>query len=477
MDLEVAMTPLTLRRIRCADLDATPQLEALRGQLGAQANVVSARGRELTQKVFGEPLPPVRVVERICTDVRTRGLPALLHYTEQLDRVRLTAETLRVGAAELAEAHAAADRSFLDTIRRVRQNVMSFQLGLLHTDAVLTVAGCHELRLRYRPVRRVGVMIPGGAAAYPSTLLMTICPAQAAGVKELAVVMPPTGSGAYNRDLLAVCQELGVSEVYRVGGAQAVAALAYGVDGLPAVDMIVGPGNVFVALAKRFVYGQVAIDCIAGPSEIVVLADDSANPEYVAADLIAQAEHAPGASILVTWHEPLLDEVATAAERQLGQLSRGELARESLESFGAFVLARSPREAVATVNLLAPEHLHIATREPALLLERIDHAGAIFLGHYSPVALGDYVAGPSHVLPTGGTARFASGLSANDFLRRSSVLSFTRDGLAQVADDVRTLADKEGLTAHRASVDVRLTDTNHLTETRRLWESGRPSLS
>src|SRR5947209_16317918 len=199
---------------------------------------------------------------------------------------------------------------------------------------------------------------------------MTVCPAQAAGVKQLAVVLPPTQTGAYNRDLLATCRELGVTEVYRVGGAQAVAALAYGVDGLPPVDMIVGPGNVFVALAKRLVFGQVAIDCIAGPSEIIVLADDSANPEYVAADLIAQAEHAPGASILVTWHEPLLDEVAAAAERQLGQLTRGELARESLESFGAFVLARDAKEAIACVNRIAPEHLHIATRDPEALLER-----------------------------------------------------------------------------------------------------------
>jgi histidinol dehydrogenase len=477
MDREVVMSTLTLRRIRCTDPDAPRHLDALRGQLGASAHVVSARGRELTEKVFGEALPPARVVERICHDVRTRGLSAVLHYSEQLDRARLTPETLRVRPDELSAAHAAADRPFLETVRRVRQNIMSFQLGLLHTDAVLSVAGSRELRLRYRPVRRVGVMVPGGAAAYPSTLLMTVCPAQAAGVKELAVVMPPTRAGAYNPDLLAVCHELGVTEVYRVGGAQAVAALAYGIDGLPGVDMIVGPGNVFVALAKRLVFGQVAIDCIAGPSEIVVLADDSANPEYVAADLIAQAEHAPGASILVTWHEPLLEQVAAAVERQLAALSRGDLARESLESFGALVLARNVREGVACVNQLAPEHLHIATRDPELLLERIEHAGAIFLGHYSPVALGDYVAGPSHVLPTGGTARFASGLSANDFLRRSSVLSFTREGLAQVADDVRLLADKEGLTAHRASVDVRLADTNNHPAPRRAWESGRPSLS
>jgi histidinol dehydrogenase len=468
---------LTMQRIRYADPDAAAQLDALRAQLSAQGNVVSARGRELTEKVFGEALPPARVVERVCADVRARGLEAVLHYTEQFDRARLTADTLRVSAAELVEAHAAADPTFLETVRRVRQNVLSFQLGLLHSDAVLTVAGCHELRLRYRPVRRVGIMVPGGAAAYPSTLLMTVCPAQAAGVKELAVVMPPTPNGAYNRDLLAVCRELGVTEVYRVGGAQAVAALAYGVEGLPAVDMIVGPGNLFVALAKRHVFGQVAIDCIAGPSEVVVLADDSANPEFVAADLIAQAEHAPGASILVTWHEPLLDQVTAAAERQLDGLARGKLARESLESFGALVLARSNREAVACVNQLAPEHLHIITRDADALAEQVSHAGAIFLGPWTPVALGDYVAGPSHVLPTGGTARFASGLSANDFLRRSSVLSFTRDGMAAVADDVRLLADKEGLTAHRASVDVRLeARTNHAPR-RVLWESGRPSFS
>src|SRR5262249_32684585 len=392
---------------------------ALRGQ----ADVVSPRARQLTLAVFGEALTPAQVVERVCTDVRTRGLPAVLHYTQQLDRVRLDAGTLRVSAGELAQAHAAAAPAFLDTVRRVRQNVMAFQVVLLHSDAVLSVAGSHELRLRYRPVRRVGVCVPGGAASYPSTLLMTVCPAKAAGVKEVAVVLPPTPAGAYNRDLLATCRELGVTEVYRVGGAQAVAALAYGVEGLPAVDMIVGPGNLFVTLAKKFVFGQVAIDCLAGPSEIVVLADDSAPAEFVAADLIAQAEHDPATSILITWHAPLLDEVAAALERQLPPLARGELARASLENFGALVLARDAAGAVAWVNRLGPEHLHIAARNADALAERVDNAGAIFLGNYSPVALGDYAAGPSHVLPTAGTARFASGLSANDFLRRSSVLS------------------------------------------------------
>lgn len=450
------MSTLKLRRIRLADANAAEQLAALRQQLSPQGDVVSQRGRELTEKVFGEALPPVRVVERVCNDVRDRGLEALLHYTEQFDNVRIDKHTLRVSAAELRMSHAAADRGLLDTVRRVRQNVMGFQLGLLHTEAVLTVPGSHELRLRYRPLRRVGICVPGGAAAYPSTLLMTVCPAQAAGVKELAVVMPPSANGAYNRDMLAVCHELGITEVYRVGGAQAVAALAYGVDGMPAVDMIVGPGNLFVTLAKRHVFGQVAIDMLAGPSEVVILADDTAQPEFVAADLIAQAEHAPGASILITWHAPLLDAVATQVDKQLARLPRAALARESLENFGAFVLARNEDEAIACANQIAPEHLHIATRFPETQVDRIHNAGAIFLGHYSPVALGDYVAGPSHVLPTGGTARFASGLSANDFLRRSSVIAFAPAGLKKMADDVRLLAGKEGLTAHAASVDIRL---------------------
>jgi histidinol dehydrogenase len=268
--------------------------------------------------------------------------------------------------------------------------------------------------------------------------------------------MPPTPHGAYNPDLLATCHELGVHEVYRLGGAQAVAALAYGVDGLPAVDMIVGPGNIFVTLAKKFVFGQVAIDCLAGPSEVIVLADVSASPEYVAADMIAQAEHDPGSSVLLTWHEPLLNQVEGALERQLASLPRGALARAALEQFGALVFASDCAQAVAWTNQLGPEHLHIATANPEALLERIDNAGAIFLGHHTPVALGDYAAGPSHVLPTGGTARFASGLSAIDFLRRSSVLQFTAKGLAALAADVRLLAEKEGLKGHAASVEIRL---------------------
>lgn len=450
------MASMSIRRIDASGTDAAAQLAELRQQLSAQAEVVSPRSRELTEKVFGEPLPPAKVVERICADVRSQGLKAVLRYTEAFDKAKLTAETIRVSQAELAKAHAAADPAFLETIRRVRNNVLAFQSGIVNRDATLSVAGKHELKLRYRPLRRVGVCVPGGAASYPSTLLMTIVPAQAAGVPQLAVVMPPTKAGASNPDLLAVCHELGVREVYRIGGAQAVAALAYGVDGIEPVDMIVGPGNIFVALAKRQVFGQVAIDCIAGPSEIVVIADDSANAEFVAADLIAQAEHSPGISLLITWHQRLIDEVGKAIQRQLADLERGELAQDSLERYGALVRVADAAAAVRLTNELAPEHLHIATRDAAALADRIDCAGAIFLGHYSPVALGDYAAGPSHVLPTSGSARFSSGLCANDFLRRSSVLSFSPAGMKALAGDVRLLAEKEGLTGHAASVEIRL---------------------
>ena len=450
------MGRFTMRRIAFTAADAADQLLELCRQLSLQADVVSPRGKALTEQVFGQALTPAQVVERICTDVRTRGLEAVLRYTAQLDKVTLTAETLRVSDKEIEAAHKAAKPAFLETIRRVRTNILSFQMGLVHRDAILTRRDHHELRLRYRPLKRVGVCVPGGAAAYPSTILMTVLPAQAAGVEEIALVMPPTKTGAGNPDLLATCRELGVKEVYRIGGAQAVAAMAYGVQGLPAVDMIVGPGNIFVTLAKKCVFGQVAIDCLAGPSEIVVVADDSASPEYVAADLIAQAEHDPASSILITWHEPLIEQVERAIERQLTKLKRGEQARACLEQFGALVLARDPAQAIAWANQIAPEHLHLATKNADKLVDKIECAGAIFVGHYTPVALGDYAAGPSHVLPTGGTARFTSGLSANDFLRRSSVLSFTQQGLEALADDVRVLAEKEGLTAHSASVDIRL---------------------
>jgi histidinol dehydrogenase len=450
------MPTLSIRRIDCRTEDARPALAELRRQLSPRGDVVSPAGRARTMEVFGEPLSPQQVVERICADVRGRGLEALLEYTAKLDKAHLTPESVRVSREELAAAYSRVDAAYLRAVRRVRDNVLAFQTGILHRDAAFRPRPGIELGLRYRPLRRVGLCIPGGAAAYPSSLLMTAVPAQAAGVREIAVVVPPTPFGGYNDDLLAACHVLGLGEVYRVGGAQAIAALAYGVEGIAPVDKIVGPGNLFVALAKQRVYGEVDIDSIAGPSEVVLLADWTAEPRYVASDLISQAEHSPGASVLITWEPALIDRVVAALEDQLGRLERGDLARESLERFGALIVARDEDEAVALSNAIAPEHLHVSTTDPFRLAERLTDAGAIFLGHETPVAVGDYAAGPSHVLPTGGTARWASGLSANDFLRKTSLIHVDRRGLEHLAPEVRLLADKEGLTAHRLSVDVRL---------------------
>jgi histidinol dehydrogenase len=435
------------------------QLSALRAQLSPSGNVVSLKGQALTQRVFGEALAPQQVVERICGEVRQQGLPALLHYCEQLDGVRLDPQQLRLPVSRMEEAHRQAAPEFLSAVRRIGDNIRAFQQSILHRDITFIPHPGVQLDQRYVPLRRVGVCVPGGAAAYPSTVLMTVVPAQAAGVEEIAVVAPPTPFGAYNSDMLATCYELGIREVYPVGGAQAVAALAYGVDGLPAVDKIVGPGNLFVALAKKLVYGDVDIDSIAGPSEVVILGDDTTDPGFTAADMLAQAEHSPGASILVTWDPHLIERVEQELMRQLTSLSRSDLTLDSLNAFGAFILVRDRAQAAQITDLIAPEHLHIACREPRGMSLKIRNAGATFLGPYSPVALGDYAAGPSHVLPTGGTARWAAGLSANSFLRSGSVIEFSQAALTDVADEIRLIADKEGLTAHRHSVDVRFLGT------------------
>ena len=445
---------LKIRRIDSRREDIRQAMAELRKKLSPEGNLVSEAGRRRTVEVFGQPLTPQEVVQRICGDVAERGLPAVLDYSARIDKAPLTPQTIRVPQEELEAAHARADGEFLAAIRRIAANIREFQEAILHKDVRLERPGGYLVQ-RYRPLGRVGICVPGGAAAYPSTVLMTAVPAQVAGVKELAIVAPPTPFGAYNPDLLATCHELGLREVYRLGGAQAVAALAYGVAGIPRVDKIVGPGNLFVALAKRQVFGAVAIDSIAGPSEVVVIVDGSTRPDFTAADLVAQAEHAPGASLLIGWDDRVLDGAVLELGKLLARVERGELARQSLEEFGAVIRVRDAAEACVLADEIAPEHLHIATENAAELAERIHHAGAIFLGNYTPVALGDYAAGPSHVLPTSGTARFASGLSANDFLRAGSVLCFSAEGLARLAPDVRVLADKEGLGAHRASVDVR----------------------
>lgn len=456
-----ANSRLKISSIDCRDGSAARLLKELRVKLSPRGDVVSEAGRQRTIELFGEALSPRDVVCRICEDVRTRGTDALLDYTARLDGKELTPQSMRVRPEEFEVAVQSASPEFLETVRQIRDNISEFQSAVLPSDSAVereVNGGRVELRQRYLPMKRVGICVPGGAAAYPSTVLMTAVPAKTAGVPEIAIVVPPTDFGGYNNDLLATCHEIGVTEVYRVGGAQAVAALAWGVEGIERVDKIVGPGNLFVALAKQHVFGDVDIDSIAGPSEVIVLADETARADFVAADLISQAEHSPGSGVLITWHEPLIEAVHTALEQQLAQLPRGDLARQSLEDYGALILARTREEAAELTDLLAPEHLHISMNDAESMLSQIQNAGAIFLGHFTPVALGDYIAGPSHVLPTGGTARFANGLASTDFLKRSSVIRYDRSSLQGDADRVRLMAEKEGLTAHSASVDIRLKD-------------------
>lgn len=434
--------------------DVSSQIEALRQKLSINGNIVSEVGKQRTIEIFGEPLTPREVVDKICNEVAVRGLPALLEYSERIDHAKLTAKELRVPDSDFDKALNEVEPEYLKSIDGIRSNIERFQRSILHQSTRIEVPG-GWLGQRYQPLRRIGVCVPGGAAAYPSSVLMTVVPAQVAGVKEIAIMAPPTLNGSYNKYLLATCARLGIREVYRMGGAQGVATFAFGVEGIERVDKIVGPGNMFVALAKKTVFGNVDIDSIAGPSEVVVIVDKSTRADYTAYDILAQAEHAPGSSILVGWDENTLREAVSQIDTTLLQVERGQLARQALENFGAVILTENEDDACYWTNLIAPEHLHIATQNAEELAKKIPCAGAIFLGNYTPVALGDYAAGPSHVLPTSGSARFSSGLSCNDFLRANSLLHFSQEGLDNLADDIYRIATVEGLTAHRGSVEVR----------------------
>ncbi len=450
--------PFSIARLNTSEQDVVAELEALRQKLSPRGDIVSEAGRQKTIDVFGEALSPQQVVERICGDVRDQGLSAALDYSSRIDGADLRSATLQVSAEQLVEAHNSVDASFLAAVRRIRDNVTRFQQALLPQESCVALPGGGELRQSYEALARVGVCVPGGAAAYPSSVLMTVVPAQVAGVEQIAIVAPPTANGANNPHVLATCHELGITEVYRLGGAHAVASLAYGIEGLPRVDKIVGPGNMFVALAKKFVFGEVDIDSIAGPSEVVVIADSTSRADWTAADLIAQAEHAPGSAVLLSWEASFVDAVQNELERLLGELDRGELARESLEAYGALVVVKDRDEACVLANLLATEHLHVSANDAESLLPKLRNAGAVFVGPHAPVAAGDYWAGPSHVLPTGGTARFASGLAATAFLRSHSVIKLAEADLQAGSDDISLLARLEGLTAHEKSVTMRTED-------------------
>jgi histidinol dehydrogenase len=397
-------------------------------------------------------------VQSVVEAVRKEGDEALLRFTAAFDKVDLTPDQLRVTDEEIQGAYARVEPEFLTALRQAAANITSFHQKQKRGTWMDVAPDGTMLGMVLRPLRRVGLYVPGGKAAYPSSVLMNVLPAKVAGVPEIVMVTPPATGGREGIDpyILVAAAEAGVTEMYRVGGAQAVAALAYGTASIPAVDKICGPGNIYVALAKRAVYGAVDIDSIAGPSEIVVLADDSADPRYVAADMLSQAEHDEMASaMLVTPSQRLADAVAEELEQQVATLPRVDIARRSLEQYGAILLVDSLDEGLDVVNKLAPEHLEVMTQDPLDLLGRIETAGAIFLGPYSSEPVGDYFAGPNHILPTNGTARFSSPLNVDDFLKKSSLIRYSKEALARDASGIATLARHEGLEAHARAVEIR----------------------
>ncbi|HAG00872.1 MULTISPECIES: histidinol dehydrogenase [Paenibacillus] len=421
--------------------------------------VVSASDFQLNRENdYGTP-EQNEIVKTIVQAVRTEGDAALLRYTEQLDRIRLTAGQLRVTDEELQAAYQKVESSFVEAIRAAADNIRAFHMKQKRNSWMDVQPDGSILGQIIRPLKRVGVYVPGGKAAYPSSVLMNVIPAQVAGVPEIVMVTPPSTGGeeGINPYILVAAAEAGVTELYRVGGAQAIAALAYGTDSIARVDKICGPGNIFVALAKREVYGAVNIDSLAGPSEIAILADDTAEPAYIAADLLSQAEHDEMASaILVTPSRKLGEAVAAEVEKQLKLLPRRDIARASIDQYGAVVVTESLAEGIELINRLAPEHLEIVTEEPMSLAGRIENAGAIFLGPYSSEPVGDYFAGPNHIIPTNGTARFASPVDLDDFIKKSSLIYYSREALLANCEQIMELARREGLEGHARAIAIRL---------------------
>lgn len=395
-------------------------------------------------------------VRDILDTVKEQKDKALFDYTARFDGAQIDASTIQVTEEEIKEAYETVDENLLCIVRKALKNIESYHAKQMQYSWFDSKPDGTMLGQKVTALQRVGVYVPGGKAVYPSSVLMNIMPAKVAGVDEIIMVTPPGKDGKVNPTTLVAAKEAGADKVYKVGGAQAIAALAYGTESIPKVDKIVGPGNIYVALAKKAVYGHVSIDSIAGPSEILVLADETANPRYAAADLLSQAEHDELASaILVTTSMELAEKVSDETDRFIAELSRGEIMRKSLDNYGHILVADTLEDAISAANEIASEHLEIMTRDPHQVMTKIRNAGAIFIGEYSSEPLGDYFAGPNHVLPTNGTAKFFSPLSVDDFLKKSSIISYSREALEAIHTDIEQFAEAEQLTAHANSIKVR----------------------
>ena len=396
------------------------------------------------------------VVADIIANVREKGDQAVFDYTSQFDKWSCTADNIRVTDAEIEKAYAEADADFVAVMEKSTANIREFHRKQLKNSWIDTRPDGSILGQRILPIAVSGVYVPGGKAAYPSSVLMNVIPAKVAGVERIVMTTPAGADGKVNPGTLVAARIAGVDEIYKVGGAQAIAAMAFGTESIPKVDKITGPGNIFVALAKKACFGYVSIDSIAGPSEILVIADETANPRYVAADLLSQAEHDELASaILITTDEGVAKEVEQQIDGFLQELSRADIIKKSLDNYGYILLADTMDSAVEAANAIASEHLEILTKDPYQVMTKIRNAGAIFLGEYSSEPLGDYYAGPNHILPTNGTARFSSPLNVDDFTKKTSLISYSREALEQAHKDIELFAEKEGLTAHANSVRVR----------------------
>lgn len=396
------------------------------------------------------------IVDSILANVKENGDKAIFEYTEKFDKIKITPETLKVTDEEIKYAYSQVKPELIEVIKKSAARIKAFHEKQKRNSWFEPDEKGEIMGQIIRPLERVGVYVPGGKAAYPSSVLMNVMPAHVAGVKNIYMTTPAQKDGSVYPTTIVAAKEAGVDEIFKIGGAQAIAALAFGTESVPKVDKICGPGNIFVALAKKSVYGYVNIDSVAGPSEILVLADESANPVYTAADLLSQAEHDEMASaILVTTSEKLAYEVQKEVEKQTAVLERKDIINKSIENYGAVIVTDTIEEACAISNGIAPEHMEVCTKSHFEVLPLIKNAGAIFLGHYTPEPLGDYMAGPNHVLPTGGTARFFSPLSVDDFIKKSSLISFSKEALLNLSDDIIAFANAEGLTAHANAVRVR----------------------
>ncbi len=395
-------------------------------------------------------------VNEILKNVREEGDKALFSYTKKFDKFDLTADNILVTRQEIDAAYQALDDALIETIRKSAENIRVFHQKQLRNSWFDAKPDGTILGMKITPIERVGVYVPGGKAAYPSSVLMNVVPAKVAGVDEIIMTTPPGADGRINPGTLVAADIAGVNRIFKAGGAQAIAAMAFGTASIPKVDKITGPGNIFVALAKKAVYGYVSIDSIAGPSEIMVLADETANPRYVAADLLSQAEHDELASaILVTTSEALAEAVSKEVDGFVEVLERREIIQKSLDNYGYILVAENMEDAIAAVNEVASEHLELLTRNPFETMTKIRNAGAIFLGEYASEPLGDYFAGPNHILPTNGTAKFFSPVNVDDFIKKTSIISYSREALRSVSEDIQRFARSEGLTAHANSIKVR----------------------